>query len=122
MDSLHDRIGDDAVCVEHVAMRGKGDAMITEGTQDNLCRCGKPLAKRKNARTCGCRQCITNNSRWHKLMWWHRNRAKSAIIPKAKTVGRIPEMDLSGNANTLNIPEIDTSDMTDTRHGGRFAK
>jgi len=98
------------------------------------CLCGAPLAKRRNAATCGRPECRAERQRWQKLMWWHKNRAKrpvSAIVTLRDVTDRlltdegmqvlmdtIAEMS-AGTAGA--IPEVDASGMADKRRSERTA-
>jgi hypothetical protein len=82
------------------------------------CACGRPVTGRKNAATCGSRACVEANTRWHKLRWWHANRGARRNEPLVRLAGTVPELDMS-TGERCDIPEVDTSDMPDTRRGGR---
>ena len=98
---------------------GEGEGRQDGMTHGTTCRCGKPLPYKKSA-TCGAPECQAANVRWIKLMWWHRHRGKHRAGPIVNLTQALPEVDLSRTANDLSIPEVDTSDMPDTRNGKRM--
>jgi len=78
-----------------------------------------PIGKSARAVTCGQPDCVAANSRYHKAQWWRKHRGKAHPAAHVNLEGAVPEMDFSGNALRVNIPEVDTSDMPDTRKSRR---
>ena len=83
------------------------------------CACGKPVALRKGSVTCGAKACLEANTRWHKLRWWHANRGARKAEPLIRLTGAVPEVDMS-TGEIVDVPEVDTSDMRDTRKHSRM--
>ena len=92
---------------------------MTDSTGQSRCACGKPVLPRKGSVTCGAPECKAANHRWHKLKWWHANRGPKRDKPIVNLSGPLPEMDYSGTAPRLDIPEVDTSGMRDARKSNR---
>lgn len=86
----------------------------------SLCLCGRPTLPRRGSKTCGSLQCLNNNTKWHKLLWWHRNHGRKDDSTIVNLYGTLPEVDMSNTKPSMNIPEVDTSGMRDTRKASRM--
>jgi len=71
--------------------------------------------------TCGDPACVAANVRWIKRKWWHKHRGKRKVADAPAVVmdGTLPELDASESASVTGIPQVDNSDMPDTRTGQR---